>query len=554
MLHNLKIENVAIIESADIYFNDGLNVMTGETGAGKSIIIDSINAVLGERTSRELVRTGCTKASVTATFKTENKNISSVLDELGVENDSDGMLIIRRTISTDGKNSCRINGTPVTVGMLKTLGRELINIHGQHDSQKLLDPESHYVFVDELAGNAELLSEYREKYSELVSLRRHISSLITDDEEKNRKIELLNYQINEIENAQLTAGEMDELRSTKNFYRNIEKIISAVNEAYLLFSGNDETAGVVQGAKMAASRLDAVSEFSADIGENCRLMHDISYQLEDMEDRLRSSLDELEYDPEYVSQVEARLDYLNRLSKKYGADEESMLAYCEQCKAERQAIEFSDVTLSELMAKEKNLSSLVNALADEITSVRKATSKDFSSKVCDELSFLDMPGVVFEVVINKTDLGENGADELEFLISPNEGETPKPLAKIASGGELSRIMLAIKNVLSDKDGTETLIFDEIDTGVSGRAAVKLGKKLHEVSKGRQVLCVTHLAQIACQADHHFEISKATHEGKTFTSVNALDREGRKYELARIIGGETVTQIQLDMAEEMLTKV
>ncbi len=554
MLHNLKIENVAIIESADIYFNDGLNVMTGETGAGKSIIIDSINAVLGERTSRELVRTGCTRASVTATFRSENKNIDSVLDELGVEVETDGMLIVRRTISTDGKNSCRINGTPVTVGMLKTLGRELINIHGQHDSQKLLDPESHYIFVDELAGNSELLAEYRERYSELVSLRRNISSLITDDEEKNRKIELLNYQISEIENAQLTVGEMDELRSNKTFYRNIEKILASVNEAYMLISGSDETAGALQEAKMAASRLDTVSEFSADLGENSRLMHEVAYQLEDMEERLRASLDELEYDPEYVSQIEARLDYLNRLSKKYGADEETMLAYCERCKTERQEIEFSDENLAELRLKENQLFVQVSALADKITRVRTATSKDFATKVCTELSFLDMPGVVFEVVINKTDFNENGADELEFLISPNAGETPKPLAKIASGGELSRIMLAIKNVLSDKDGTETLIFDEIDTGVSGRAAVKLGKKLHEVSKGRQVLCVTHLAQIACQADHHFEISKATHDGKTFTSVTPLDNEGRKYELARIIGGETVTQTQLDMAEEMLTKI
>ena len=554
MLHNLKIENVAIIESADIYFNDGLNIMTGETGAGKSIIIDSINAVLGERTSRELVRTGCAKASVTATFRSENKNITSILDELGVESEADGVLIIRRTISADGKNTCRINGTPVTVGMLKTLGRELINIHGQHDSQKLLDPESHYVFVDELAGNASLLSEYREQYNELVSIRRNIASLITDDEEKNRKTELLNYQINEIENAQLTVGEMDELRSIKTFYRNIEKIISGVNEAYQLLCGNDETPGAVQETKMAASRLDSVAEFSADINENCRLMHDVAYQLEDMEDRLRVSLDNLEYDPEYVSQVEARLDYLNKLSKKYGADEEAMLAYCESCKAERQEIEFSDEKLAELQMTEKKLSSQVITLAEEITRVRTVTSKDFADKVCSELNFLDMPGVVFEVVINKTDLGENGADELEFLISPNAGENPKPLAKIASGGELSRIMLAIKNVLSDKDGTETLIFDEIDAGVSGRAAVKLGKKLHEVSAGRQVLCVTHLAQIACQADHHFEISKSTHDGKTFTSVNALDRDGRKYELARIIGGETVTQTQLDMAEEMLTKI
>ncbi|MBQ5823533.1 MAG: DNA repair protein RecN [Clostridia bacterium] len=554
MLHNLKIENVAIIESADIVFENGLNIMTGETGAGKSIIIDSINAVLGERTSRELVRTGCNKASVSAVFKVENKRVSSVLDDLGIEQESDGMLLISRSISTDGKNICRVNGMPVTVGMLKTLGRELINIHGQHDSQRLLDPESQYVFIDELAGNVGLLAEYRSKYNELVAVRRKISSLVTDDEEKNRRIELLSYQINEIENAQLTIGEMDELRSTKVFYRNLEKIISAVNEAYMYLSGGDEAAGALQAVKMAAARLDTVSEFSKSIAENGRLMHDVSYQLEDMEDRLRSVLDELEYDPEYISQVEARLDYLNKLSRKYGADEEAMLAFCDKCKQEKSEIEFSDATLDELKSSEKELFEQVKSFAAELTACRKKTSIDFSEKVCSELSFLDMPGVLFEVLVNEVELNENGADSIEFLISPNAGENPKPLAKIASGGELSRIMLAIKNVLSDKDGIETLIFDEIDTGVSGRAAVKLGKKLKEVSKGRQVLCVTHLAQIACQADNHFEISKSSHDGKTFTTVTPLDRDGRIYELARIIGGENVTQTQLDMAEEMLTKI
>ncbi len=554
MLHNLKIENVAIIESADILFESGLNIMTGETGAGKSIIIDSINAILGERTSRELVRTGCNKASVSAVFKTDNKRVVEVLEELGIEHEQDGTLIVSRSISTEGKNLCRINGTPVTVGILKNLGRELVNIHGQHDSQRLLDPESHYVFIDELAGNSELLDEYRTSFNELITLRRRISSLVTDDEEKNRRIELLSFQINEIENAQLTVGEMEELRSARTFYRNIEKIIYAVNEAYLFINGNDESAGALQEVKMAASRLDEVSEYSESIAENSHLMHEISYQLEDLDDRLRSTLDELEYDPEYVSQVEARLDYLNKLGKKYGADEEAMLSYCEKCRLERAEIEFSDATLEELKVKEHELSLRVAVLATELTASRKKTSVDFAEKVCDELSFLDMPGVVFEVLITSTDFNENGADNIEFLISPNAGENPKPLAKIASGGELSRIMLAIKNVLSDKDGIETLIFDEIDTGVSGRAAVKLGKKLKEVSEGRQVLCVTHLAQIACQADNHFEISKSTYDGKTFTSVIPLDRNGRINELARIIGGESVTQTQLDMAEEMLTNI
>ncbi|MBQ8027597.1 MAG: AAA family ATPase [Clostridia bacterium] len=397
MLHNLKIENVAIIEKADIFFNSGLNVMTGETGAGKSIIIDSINAILGERTSRELVRTGTDKASVTAVFKTKSSDLDVLLDEIGVDREEDGTLIIRRTISADGKNSCRVNGMPVTVSMLKSLGRELINIHGQHDSQRLLDAQSHCSFIDEMADDQELLAEYRSLFNDLSSLRKEISSLITDDEEKTRRIELLTYQINEIQNAQLTIGEMDELRSAKTFYRNIEKIIGSVNEAYSLINGGDETSGALQEVKMAAARLDDVAEYSDSLNENSQLLHDISYQLEDMEDRLRSSLDELEYDPEYVSQVDARLDYLNRLSRKYGADEEAMLAYCNQCINERREIEFYDERLAELKAKEKQLSEKVAGLAEKITTLRIETGKRFSCLVRDELSFLDMPNVVFDV-------------------------------------------------------------------------------------------------------------------------------------------------------------
>ena len=554
MLQNLKIENVAIIESADIFFEKGLNIMTGETGAGKSIIIDSINAVLGERTSRELVRTGCNKASVTALFRTESKSVSAFLDECGIEAESDGSLLISRSISADGKNVCRINGCPVTVGMLKTLGRELINIHGQHDSQLLLNPESHCSFIDSMAGNEKLLEEYRAAYDKLNALRREISSLITDDEEKNRKIELLTYQIDEIENAQLTVGEMDELKAARTLHRNSEKIISAVNAAYSLLNGFDENQGAVQQVKMSCSQLDGVSEYYQPLEDTADKLREFYYQLEDIQDSLASTVDGLEYDPQYAQAVEDRLDYLNRLSRKYGATEADMLEFCEKCKAERREIEFSDERLLQLESEENNQKRLVISLADELTKRRLETGKAFSEKVMTELEFLDMPNVIFETDRKEISPSENGADEIEFLISPNLGENPKPLAKIASGGELSRIMLAIKNVLSDKDNIGTLIFDEIDTGVSGRAASKLGKKLYEVSSGRQVICVTHLAQIAAQADFHFEISKSSKDGKTYTSVTPLDREGRKYELARIIGGgESVTQTQLDMAEEMLTK-
>ena len=554
MLQNLKIENVAIIESADIFFEKGLNIMTGETGAGKSIVIDSINAVLGERTSRELVRTGCNKANVTAVFKTQSKGVSAVLNELGIECEADGSLLISRSISVDGKNVCRINGMPVTVGMLKTLGRELINIHGQHDSQQLLNPETHCSFVDKLAGNESLLEEYALAFNKLSQLKREIASLQTDDAAKERKIELLTYQIDEIENASLTVGEMEELKGIRTLHRNSERIIGSVNEAYALLNGADEMSGAIEQIKMSARQLDSVSQYYSALDENAEKLREISYLIEDVQDRLSGVMDELEYDPQYAQAVEDRLDYLNRLSRKYGETEEEMLSFCEKCRKERQDIELSDERLAQLEAEEKKQYEYVALLAEKLTRIRKATGVDFSEKVREELVFLDMPNVVFAVDIKPCELNENGADEVEFLISPNLGEAPKAMAKIASGGELSRIMLAIKNVLSDKDGTETLIFDEIDAGVSGRAASKLGKKLSAVSHGRQVICVTHLAQIAAQADHHFEISKASHGGKTYTSVTPLDFDGRKRELARIIGGEEITQAQLDMAEEMLTKI
>lgn len=553
MLQNLKIENVAIIESADIFFEKGLNIMTGETGAGKSIVIDSINAILGERTSRELVRTGCNKANVTALFKTESKGVSAVLDELGIEAEADGSLLISRSISLDGKNVCRINGMPVTVGMLKTLGRELINIHGQHDSQQLLNPETHCSFVDKLAGNEGLLEEYTAAFNKLSQLKREIASLQTDDAAKARKIELLTYQIDEIENASLTVGEMEELKAVRTLHRNSEKIIGNVNEAYALLNGADEMSGALEQIKMSARQLDSVSQYYSALDENAEKLREIGYLIEDVQDKLVSVMDELEYDPQYAQAVEDRLDYLNRLSRKYGETEEEMLSFCEKCRKERQDIELSDERLIQLEAEEKKQYEYVSSLAERLTLSRTTTGVDFSEKVRAELAFLDMPNVIFAVDIRPCALNENGADGVEFLISPNLGEAPKPMAKIASGGELSRIMLAIKNVLSDKDGTETLIFDEIDAGVSGRAASKLGKKLAAVSDGRQVICVTHLAQIAAQADHHFEISKASHGGKTYTSVTPLDFNGRKRELARIIGGEEITQVQLDMAEEMLTK-
>ena len=553
MLSQLHIENIAVVESADITFDEGFHVLTGETGAGKSIVVDSIGAVLGARTSRDLVRTGADRARVTALFRDLSEKTLSALAELGVEPDEDGCLLISREIAADGRGACRINGKPATAAILRAMAPHLINIHGQHDSQQLLNPETHCSFVDKLAGNEGLLLEYASAFEKLSQLKREIASLQTDDAAKARKIELLTYQIDEIENASLTVGETEELKSVRTLHRNSEKIIGSVNEAYALLNGAEEMSGALEQIKMSARQLDSVSQYYSALDENAEKLREIGYLIEDVQDRLSSVMDELEYDPQYAQAVEDRLDYLNRLSRKYGETEEEMLAFCEKCRKERQDIELSDERLIQLEAQAKKQYEYVVSLAGKLTQARKTTGVDFSEKVRAELVFLDMPNVVFAVDMKPCELNENGADEVEFLISPNLGEAPKPMAKIASGGELSRIMLAIKNVLSDKDGTETLIFDEIDAGVSGRAASKLGKKLASVSDGRQVICVTHLAQIAAQADHHFEISKASHGGKTYTSVTPLDFDGRKRELARIIGGEEITQAQLDMAEEMLTK-
>ncbi len=552
MLRNLKIENIAVIESAEIAFEDGLNIMTGETGAGKSIVIDAISAILGERTSKELVRTGSDKASVTALFEVQPEAFAALMDELGLDEPEDGQLLIRRTISADGKNACRVNGCPVTVGMLRTLGRELVNIHGQHDSQKLLNPKTHLAYLDALLHDEKELADYRAAFDAWKAVCREIRSLQTDDAEKQRKLDLLNYQIGEIEAAELTEGEMDELKKSRAFYRNSEKILSSLAAAQGLLNGGDELPGALVEVRSAADELDAAAAYYEEIEPTAQQLRELSYQLDDVSETVRDLLESMDYDPQLAQQVEDRLDALNRLSRKYGADEAAMLAFCEDCRKQRDAILFSDERLQELTEREKACYQAVRQAADQLSGLRREGGKLFAKRVCEELSFLDMPNVTFTVEQTDCELNETGCDAVEFLISANLGETPKPLAKIASGGELSRIMLAIKTVLSDSDAVGTLIFDEIDTGVSGHAAVKLGRKLHEAAQGRQVICVTHLAQIAARADHHFGIAKSTANGKTYTRISLLDWEQRKRELARILGGEAVTQAQLDLAQELLT--
>ncbi|HZJ78851.1 MAG TPA: DNA repair protein RecN [Clostridia bacterium] len=552
MLESLKIENIAIVESAQLELSEGLNVLTGETGAGKSIIIDSLNAVLGERTSRELVRTGASNAKVTALFSNVNESVKAKLAQLGIDDTQDGTLLLQRSISIDGKNSCRVNGNPLTATMLKSIGRELINIHGQHDSQSLLSPETHYLYIDKLACNSEILNEYKAEFSRLNSLKKELNGLRMDEDEKSRRLDILNFQINELESADLRVGEREELSKQKRFYQNSEKVTNALRMAYEAIGGNDEEVGALSLIETAANNLETAGEYLAEISETAQGMRSISYDIEEYFEEVRSIFFSLEYDPQTLNEIEERLDMLYRLARKYGENEEEMLDFLEKTKDEADRIALSDERIIEIETEIKSAYKKALTLAEKLSESRRIAGEKFARDVKNELCFLDMPSVDFLVSQRKTELNSTGADSIEFLISANVGEVPKPIAKIASGGELSRIMLAIKNVLSDTDNIQTLIFDEIDTGVSGRAAQKIARKLRDVSKGRQVVCVTHLAQIAAQADNHIKISKSVHNDKTFTKVNNLDLQGRKIELARIISGlDDVTDLQLSTAAELL---
>jgi DNA repair protein RecN (Recombination protein N) len=547
MLTSLKIENVAIIENAAIEFGCGLNVLTGETGAGKSIVIDSINAVLGERTSKDIIRTGADSAKVYAVFEEISDEIRSVLDENGIDCEED-ILIISRTINRDGKNVCRINGCPVTVGMLKIIGKSLIDIHGQHDSQALLSPERHCGFVDGFARRDDLLEAYKTSFRQLCEIRKKIAGLKTDESSKSQRIDFLTYQINELEMADIVVGEKASLLDKKNLINNSQRVIESLNSAYHALKG--ESAGIDSVCEAYDSVSD-VQNYYTDLNEPIERLNNIRYELEDIAEVIRDSLYSFDFDDHELDSIEERLDVLYRLSRKYGETEEEMLEYLDKAKAELDNITFSEEKLNILIEEEGRILRKTANLADELTRERKSAGEELSLKICDELNFLDMPNVKFAVKCDKTELSENGQDEIEFLISANAGEEPKPLAKIASGGELSRIMLAIKNVLADLDDVGTMIFDEIDTGVSGRAAQKIALKLREVSKGRQVLCVTHLAQIASQGDVHLYISKSVKDGKTFTNIKSLFSEDRVAEIARIMGGIEITELQLSSAREML---
>lgn len=547
MLTSLKIENVAIIESAAIEFGCGLNVLTGETGAGKSIVIDSINAILGERTSRDIIRTGAQSAKVYAVFEDVNAKVRNFLDENGIDCE-DGVLIINRTLSREGKNVCRLNGAPVTVSMLREIGSELIDIHGQHDNQALLSPEKHCGFVDSFAGNAEIIADYREKYGRLCEVRSKLKKLTTDESSKSQRIDFLTYQIDELEKAEITPGERDELKARKTLINNSQKVIESLNVAYEALKADGAGIDMITDAE---SEISDASAYMEALGEASEKITDIRYELEDIAETVRDAMSEVDFDQSELEEFDERLDLLYRLSKKYGNTEEEMLEYLEKAKTELDNIAFSEEKVKELQKQEKEALAETEAAAKKLTESRKTAGEKLSEAICSELEFLDMPNVRFVVKCNDIGLTENGKDEIEFLISANVGEEPKPLAKIASGGELSRIMLAIKNVLAEADGVDTMIFDEIDTGVSGRAAQKIAMKLRSASKGRQVICVTHLAQIAAQGDVHLYISKSVSDGKTYTNIKSLIEEDRVAEIARIMGGMEITKLQLESAREML---
>lgn len=550
MLSNLYIENIAVIEKTSIDFKKGLNVMTGETGAGKSIVIDSINAVLGNRTSKELIRTGASSAFVSAEFTNLSEKAIAVIDEAGFELE-DGELLIQREISTTGKNKCRINGRPATVSTLKEIGVQLINIHGQHESYELMSPELHISYIDKLAGLESEIEAYQEVYKKYKMLSAELKKATVDESERERKIDLLKYQIDDLEDADLRDGEYEELNEQKAVLQNSEKIIEAIMSSRALMNGDEESSGVLENLQEINSQLSDISEYMSEVEPINSRIESAIYELEDCLSELTGLTDLVDTDGGSLDSIEERLDLIYTLGKKYGSTIKEMLDFLDKAKKELNALVMYDENREALIKECDKAYKEAEKLAKALSEKRRATSSEFADKVCEEMAFLDMPNVKLVVVQEKCELNSLGCDNIEFLISTNPGEPPKPISKIASGGELSRMMLAVKNVLSDKDDIDTLIFDEVDTGISGSAAQKVGLKLREVSKSRQVLCVTHLAQIAAMGNSHFKISKSVRDEKTFTKVEELDHEGRKQELARIIGGTEMTKASLDYAEEML---
>lgn len=551
MLDSLYIENIAVIEKTTIDFTRGFNVLTGETGAGKSIIIDAIHTLLGQRTSKEIVRTGCSSAFVCGSFSRLHPQVLAQLYDMGYELEENDDLILQRKININGKNTCKVNGMPASLSLLRQIAEGLINIHGQHDSYQLMAPEKHVLYLDSMGNLQEELTAYRKKFHLLKECKHQLEATVTDDTERERKIDLLKYQIAELEDGNITENEVQELTEKKNIYTNKEKINAAFEQAYTELHGEENHQGSLERIESAANALSQAAAYMTEATALSERMNSVFYELQDCAMELSSFVEDLDSDPAELEEIESRLDFLYRLSRKYGATTEEMLLFLDKSKEELQSlIQFED-NLEKLQIEFDRLYKECKTLALALSENRQKVGEQFIKKVKEELLFLNMPNVNLAIAQKNGPLSENGLDKIEFLISTNPGEPPKPVAKIASGGELSRMMLAIKNVLSDNDIAGTLIFDEVDTGISGGAAQKVGLKLKSLSTNKQVICITHQAQIAALADSHFLIKKTVDNERTFTKVSALNFEQRKQELARIIGGVSITPLTLKHAEEML---
>lgn len=553
MLTHLSIKNIAVIDNAQIDFADGFNILTGETGAGKSIIINSLNILSGYRASKELIRSGEQSARVDGIFTVTDEIKTEISNLIGIETE-DNEILISREFNLDGKNSVRINGSPVTLSMLKEIGPLLVNIHGQHDSASLLSKKSHMGFLDEFGGEKLLtaLKEYTEAYTEYKEVKAELEKLDTDETEKERRMDLLKYQIEEIEVANLLPDEEDELSERRNFLANAQKISENCLAAFDKLYDGEETGNSAHDLIWEAVKLiEQITEFSSETDNICKELTDMTYIISDHSHTLKKLADSLECNDYELNEIEERLDLIYNLKRKYGTSIPGILKYLEKIKKEYGEIEDSDEKIKDLTQKLKNLELKRLEKAEALSLIRKNSAKTLSERVCKELCELEMAKTVFEVKISDSIFSPSGKDDVEFLISTNPGELPKPLSKIASGGELSRIILAIKSVITGSGNGKTLIFDEVDTGVSGKTAQKIGEKLYRMTNSAQVICITHLAQIASLADKHFLIEKSSENGRTRTQITPIDGGGRVNEIARIIGGEVITDLTKENAKEQL---
>ena len=549
MLSSLQIENVAVIQKAEVHFEPGLNVLTGETGAGKSILIDSINAILGNRTSKDLVRTGAAKAVIRAAFEQVPPAVLDKLEQSGYERSE--ALLLSREITAEGKSSCRINGMPATAAVLRELCGGLININGQHDSVGLLNPAHHLGILDDYAQNRTVFQEYYALYRELVRVKRELDALITDEAEKQRKIDLLQYQVQEIEDAGLTAGEEQTLESRRKVLANASTIRDRIAQCYALLSGGDEAPGAVDLLGEASNAVDAAAQLDGELSAGAGQLLDLYYTAKDVAADLIGRLDAYDTNDAELDEIEQRIDLIYKLRRKYGDTVEDILAFGERARKELEMIQSSQERVEHLQKEQRRLYTLAREKAEALTQTRLKAFDELNKRISGTLDFLNMPGVRMTLRHSRGPLASHGQDSVEFYISTNPGEAPKPLAKIASGGELSRITLAIKNAMADKDAVPTVIYDEIDSGVSGKAASRIGEVLRQSAEGHQILCITHTAQIAALADCHLLIQKNITNERTYTEIHPLDENGRVEALARLISGDHVTELSLANAREML---